>query len=350
MIELQHINKTFTAKKAKTVALSDVNLKIEDGEIFGIIGFSGAGKSTLVRCINLLEKPDSGEVIVDGVDVCKLSRKELNERRRKIGMIFQQFNLLEQRTVAKNVRFPLEVAKVSKEEADEKVKELLKIVGLSDKADVYPSQLSGGQKQRVAIARALTMDPKYILSDEATSALDPKTTASILDLLMEINEKLGITVVFVTHQMEVVRAACQRACVLEQGVVAAENTVENIFIEKPAALARLLGEREKNLPEEGHNLQIAYHIQHYSDGQLLSAMSKDLDYLLPILDGQIREYRGTRMGIFVVNIDDAHFPAAKAYLCERNINWKELPLERTGDKIERDEDIEDAEDVKDIKD
>ena len=229
MIELQHINKTFTAKKAKTVALSDVNLKIEDGEIFGIIGFSGAGKSTLVRCINLLEKPDSGEVIVDGVDFCKLSRKELNEKRRKIGMIFQQFNLLEQRTVAKNVRFPLEVAKVSKEEADEKVKELLKIVGLSDKADVYPSQLSGGQKQRVAIARALATDPNIILCDEATSALDPITTKSVLALLKKLNEKLGVTVVVITHEMSVVEQICNKVAVIDSGKIAEVGSVADIF-------------------------------------------------------------------------------------------------------------------------
>ena len=219
MIELQHINKTFTTKKTQTVALSDVNLKIEDGEIFGIIGFSGAGKSTLVRCINLLEKPDSGEVIIDGVDICKLSRKELNVKRRKIGMIFQQFNLLEQRTVAKNVRFPLEVAKVPKDEAEKKVAELLQLVGLTDKADVYPSQLSGGQKQRVAIARALATDPNIILCDEATSALDPITTKSVLALLKTLNEKLGVTVVVITHEMSVVEQICDSVAITVISIV-----------------------------------------------------------------------------------------------------------------------------------
>lgn len=347
MIEIANLGKTWDDG---SVVLNNVNLTINDGELYAIVGRSGAGKSTLLRCINGLTSYQTGSLKVEGQEVKDLTEMQLREMRRNIGMIFQHFSLLERATVFQNVALPMKCWGYDKARVEEKVMGLLELVGLADRANARPRNLSGGQKQRVAIARALTMDPKYILSDEATSALDPKTTASILDLLMEINEKLGITVVFVTHQMEVVRAACQRACVLEQGVVAAENTVENIFIEKPAALARLLGEREKNLPEEGHNLQIAYHIQHYSDGQLLSAMSKELDYLLPILDGQIREYRGTRMGIFVVNIDDAHFPAAKAYLCERNINWKELPLERTGDKIERDEDIEDAEDVKDIKD
>ena len=229
MIELQHINKTFTAKKAKTVALSDVNLKIEDGEIFGIIGFSGAGKSTLVRCINLLEKPDSGKVIIDGVDICELSRKELNEKRRKIGMIFQQFNLLEQRTVAKNVRFPLEVAKVPEARANQKVKELLEVVGLSEKAGVFPSQLSGGQKQRVAIARALATDPDIILCDEATSALDPITTKSVLALLKKLNEKLRVTIVVITHEMSVVEQICNRVAVIDSGKIAEVGSVTDVF-------------------------------------------------------------------------------------------------------------------------
>ena len=168
------------------------------------------------------------------------------------------------------------------------------------------------------------MDPKFLLSDEATSALDPKTTGSILDLLMEINEKMGITIVFVTHQMEVVRAVCQRACVLEDGRIASAGTVEDIFIERPEALDRLLGEHEKDLPTSGHNIQIAYRIGSVADGQLLAAMSKEIDYLLPVLDGQILEYRGERMGIFAVNVDDAHFEAARRYLDERGIDWKKL--------------------------
>ncbi len=229
MIELQHINKTFRTKKSETSALSDVSLTIEDGEIFGIIGFSGAGKSTLVRCINLLEVPDSGKVLIDGVDICGLSRRELNEKRRKIGMIFQQFNLLEQRTVAKNVRFPLEVAKVEREAADKKVNELLDIVGLSDKAEVYPSQLSGGQKQRVAIARALATDPNIILCDEATSALDPITTKSVLALLKKLNEKLGVTIVVITHEMSVVDQICDRVAVIDSGKISEVGKVEEVF-------------------------------------------------------------------------------------------------------------------------
>ncbi len=329
MIEISNLGKTWD--DGSTV-LDDVNLTINDGELYAIIGRSGAGKSTLLRCINGLTGYQEGSLKVDGKEVKDLTEAQLREMRRDIGMIFQHFSLLERETVFQNVALPMKCWGYGKAEIENKVTELLELVGLADRANARPRNLSGGQKQRVAIARALTMDPKYLLSDEATSALDPKTTASILELLMEINKKLGITVVFVTHQMEVVRAACQRACVLEDGVVAAEDTVENIFIEKPASLARLLGEHEKNLPNEGHNLQIAYRIEKQSDGQLLSALSKSIDYLLPIVDGQIREFRGTRMGIFVVNVDDAHFPAAKQYLCEHNINWKEITGTQAGDE------------------
>ena len=229
MIELNHINKTYSSKKNEIHALREVSLKIEDGEIFGIIGFSGAGKSTLVRCINLLEIPDSGDVMVDGVNLLKLSAKDLNVKRRKIGMIFQQFNLLEQRTVEKNVRFPLEVAKVNKEDANKRVKELLALVGLEDKKDVYPSQLSGGQKQRVAIARALACEPSIILCDEATSSLDPITTKSVLALLEKLNKKLNVTIVVITHEMQVVEQICNRVAVIEDGKIAEVGSVSEVF-------------------------------------------------------------------------------------------------------------------------
>lgn len=229
MIELKNINKTFESKKTKTSALKNVNLKIDDHEVFGVIGFSGAGKSTLVRCINLLESPDSGEVLIDGQNLCELSRKELNEKRRKIGMIFQQFNLLEQRTVSRNVRFPLEVAGVSGAEADKKVAELLELVGLTEKANAYPSQLSGGQKQRVAIARALATDPDIILCDEATSALDPITTKSVLALLKKLNEKLNVTIVIITHEMAVVEQVCDRVAVIDSGEICEVGTVTEVF-------------------------------------------------------------------------------------------------------------------------
>ncbi len=204
MIEIKHLSKTFQMKDGAVNALSDINLTIPDGSIYGIIGMSGAGKSTLVRCINLLERPTEGSVVIDGVEMEKLSPAELRARRREITMIFQQFNLLMQRSCLKNICFPMELAGVKKDEAEKRARELLEMVGLPDKANAYPAQLSGGQKQRIAIARALATDPKVLLCDEATSALDPNTTHSILTLIKDINRKLGITVVVITHQMSVV--------------------------------------------------------------------------------------------------------------------------------------------------
>ncbi len=217
-----------------------MSLEIASHEVFGIIGFSGAGKSTLVRVINLLERPTSGEVIVNGCDLTKLSTKELNEARKKIGMIFQQFNLLEQRTVARNVRYPLEIAKVDKSKADKRVAELLEIVGLTDKADSYPSQLSGGQKQRVAIARALATDPDIILCDEATSALDPITTRNVLDLLRRLNKELGVTIVVITHEMSVVEQICDRVAVIDAGGIKEIGDVHDVFLRPQSETAKKL--------------------------------------------------------------------------------------------------------------
>ena len=210
MIELRNLSKTFSTPSGELHAVSDVDLTIDDGEVFGIIGFSGAGKSTLVRCINLLERPTGGSVVVNGCDLMALPPKGLREARKKIGMIFQQFNLLQQRTVAANVRYPLDIAGVPHAKADARVAELLELVGLSEKARSYPAQLSGGQQQRVAIARALASDPDIILCDEATSALDPEATRSVLDLLKELNARLGVTVVVITHEMKVVELVCDR--------------------------------------------------------------------------------------------------------------------------------------------
>lgn len=229
MIEIEHLNKTYPSPTGDIHALRDVDLRIDDGEIFGIIGLSGAGKSTLVRCINLLERPTSGTVRIDGRDMTQLSRRDLLKARQDIGMIFQSFNLLEQRTVLRNICFPLEIAGVKRDKAQARAEELLELVGLSDRAKAYPSQLSGGQKQRVAIARALANDPKVLLCDEATSALDPKTTRSILKLLREVNQRLDITIVVITHQMSVVKYICDRAAVMEKGRVVEEGTILEIF-------------------------------------------------------------------------------------------------------------------------
>ena len=229
MIELQHLTKRFASKAGTLVALEDINLTIADGDIFGIIGMSGAGKSTLVRCINMLERPDDGSVVVNGRRMQDLAPKELRLARREIAMIFQQFNLLMQRNCLKNVCFPMELAGVPKEKAEARAKELLALVGLPDKAESYPAQLSGGQKQRVAIARALATDPKVLLCDEATSALDPNTTHAILQLIQNINRELGITVVVITHQMSVVEQICRNVAILDAGRVVEQGAVSEIF-------------------------------------------------------------------------------------------------------------------------
>ena len=237
MIYLKNICKTFIDDNKKEVhAVNDVSLTINDGDIFGIIGFSGAGKSTLVRCINLLERPTSGTVEVDGKDLTKLSEKELRESRKKIGMIFQHFNLFPSRTIFGNVAFPLQGSGLSKEEIAAKVRNLLELVGISEKENAYPSQLSGGQKQRVAIARALANDPDILLCDEATSALDPQTTKAILDLLKDLNKKLGITIVVITHEMAVVKEICNKVAVMEKGRVVEEGDVFSIFANPQEAL------------------------------------------------------------------------------------------------------------------
>ena len=229
MIEIQNLTKTFLTADNKVEALKNINLKINDGEIYGIIGMSGAGKSTLVRCINMLERPTTGKILIDGKDIGAMTPAELRKFRRDITMIFQGFNLLMQKNCLANVCFPLELAGVKKEQAKKRAYELLELVGLPDKAKVYPAQLSGGQQQRVAIARALATEPKFLLCDEATSALDPKTTRSILKLIRDINQRLGITVIVITHQMSVVEEICSRVAILENGEVVEEGDVTDVF-------------------------------------------------------------------------------------------------------------------------
>ena len=238
MIEIKDVNKVFYQGDKAINALSDINLTIKQGSIFGVIGSSGAGKSTLIRCVNLLERPTSGEVLLDGVDLTKLSEQELTNTRRKIGMIFQHFNLLSSRTVFHNVALPLELAGVSKSDIKSKVEELLALVGLAEKRDVYPANLSGGQKQRVAIARALASDPKVLLCDEATSALDPATTISILELLRKINKELNLTILLITHEMAVVKGICQEVAIIGGGKLVENGLVGDIFAHPKTELAR----------------------------------------------------------------------------------------------------------------
>lgn len=238
MIKLENISKSFAINGKTVEAVKDVCLEIRQGEIFGIIGFSGAGKSTLVRCINLLEKPEKGRVIIDGEDITHYEGKELRHVRQRIGMIFQHFNLMPSRTVFENIELPLKLTKLSASERSQKIKKLLDLVGLSDKAQSYPSQLSGGQKQRVAIARAIANDPKVLLCDEATSALDPQTTHSILQLLKEVNTRLGITIVVITHQMEVIKEICDRVAVMQKGVVVEKGDIVEVFSAPQAPITK----------------------------------------------------------------------------------------------------------------
>ena len=240
MIEIRNLAKTYHGAEGDFTAVKNINLTINDGDIFGIIGLSGAGKSTLVRCINLLEVPTEGDVLVDGKSMLSLSRRELLAARQKIGMIFQGFNLLSQRTALDNITFPLEIAGVKRTQAVKRARELLDMVGLADKERSYPSQLSGGQKQRVAIARALATEPHVLLCDEATSALDPTTTVQILDLLREINQRLGVTIVVITHEMRVIEKICNRVAVIDASEIAEEGLVSEVFLRPKSAIARRL--------------------------------------------------------------------------------------------------------------
>lgn len=240
MIQIEHLSKIFIGSEREHTALADINLTIEDGDIFGIIGESGAGKSTLVRCINLLERPSSGRILIDGNDITKLSGKGLLALRREIGMIFQNFSLFQQRNVLQNVTFPLELTRTPKAEAERRARELLKLVGLEDLAEAYPSQLSGGQQQRVAIARALANSPKVMLCDEATSALDTMTTHAILNLLRDINRELGVTIILITHSMSVAEAVCNRIAVIDGGVIVEQGETKAVFANPQAPITRAL--------------------------------------------------------------------------------------------------------------
>ncbi len=238
-ININDLHKSYYSIEQNIQVLKGINLKISKGDIFGIVGFSGAGKSTLVRCLNRLEEPDSGSIQIDGKEITSLSKKELNKERQKVGMIFQGFNLFESKTVYQNVAYPLKIAGYQKKQIHKRVEEILELVGLSDKVDAYPGQLSGGQKQRVGIARALANNPSVLLSDEATSALDPKTTLSVLDLLKEINQKLGITIILITHELEAIKYICNNMAILEDGEVIEEGSVRDIFLNPHSKTGKL---------------------------------------------------------------------------------------------------------------
>ena len=319
MIELQHLTKRFATQGGTVVALNDINLTIRDGDIYGIIGMSGAGKSTLVRCINMLERPDEGKVIVNDRQMQELSAAELRAARREITMIFQQFNLLMQRTCLRNIMFPMELAKVPKDKAEARARELLELVGLPDKAEAYPAQLSGGQKQRIAIARALATNPKVLLCDEATSALDPNTTHAILELIRQINKELGITVVIITHQMSVVEEVCNRVAILDNGTVVEEGEVQAIFSHPTSAAAKRLvypagAPKAEALP--GHKLvRVAFGGTQTTDKPLVASLAIECGALVSIMGADTRIVNGQTLGSMLLALpDDDHAEAALEYI------------------------------------
>ena len=341
MIKLNNITKIFTLPDKKLTALDNVSLHVPKGQICGVIGASGAGKSTLIRCVNLLERPTHGAVIIDGVDLTQLSDAELVKTRRQIGMIFQHFNLLTSRTVFENVALPLELENKSKAEIQEKTTALLALVGLNDKHNVYPANLSGGQKQRVAIARALASDPKVLLCDEATSALDPATTQSILKLLKEINRSLGITILLITHEMEVVKRICDQVAVIDKGRLVEQGTVSEIFSNPKTKLAQefISSTFHISLPEEylenlSHSPKHArsYPIIKFEftgrsvDAPLLSQASKKFGVELSILTSQIDYAGGVKFGFTIAEVegDEDAITQTKVYLMENNVRVEVL--------------------------
>ena len=336
MIELTHISKDFASGGRTVHAVQDVSLSIGKGEIFGIIGFSGAGKSTLVRCINLLERPTSGSVTVDGKEMTALSARELRQARKKIGMIFQHFNLMPSRTVFGNVAYPLRGSGLSREQIADKVHRLLELVGIGDKAEAYPKQLSGGQKQRVAIALALANDPNVLLCDEATSALDPQTTKAILRLLKNLNEKLGITVVIITHEMAVVKEICDRVAVMEHGRVVEQGEVFNVFADPRQEITRSfihttsnLRKIEELIEEDSPVVQLKpgelivrlSYIQRNVSEPLISTVSRKFDIVLNIIFSDIAIVQNAPIGgtVAIISGEREQITQAIAYLIEKNV-------------------------------
>lgn len=328
IISLKGVTKDFTTKGGKIRALDNINLDIKEGETYGIIGLSGAGKSTLVRCINLLEMPTEGKVIFNGEALTTLKKKELNFRRREIAMIFQQFNLLMQRTALQNVCFPLEIAGMSKQDAVKRAKELLKLVELDDRMASYPSQLSGGQKQRVAIARALANNPKVLLCDEATSALDPKTTRSILKLLKDINKDFGITIVIITHEMSVIEQVCDKVAIIEAGEIAEEGSVNEIFTKPKTKAAKKLvfPDQEKTGGLEGENLVRLVFDGTTSYEPIISNMVISSKSPVNIIYANIQNVEGVNKGQMVLELAKEEGIRNKQleYLIEHNVAFEEI--------------------------
>ena len=319
VIRLEHIEKVFTDGKEDFEALRDVSLEVNEGDIFGIIGLSGAGKSTLVRCINLLEKPTSGEIIVNGQRLDTMTPAQLRAARREITMIFQRFNLLMQRTCLRNVCFPMELAGVKKAEAEQRARELLELVGLPDKADSYPAQLSGGQQQRVAIARALATHPKVLLCDEATSALDPNTTRQILELIRDINKKLGITVVVITHQMSVVKEICTHVAILDEGRVAESGLVGTVFAAPKSAAGRRLvfpgGADAQVYDPAGEKLvRLVFKDAATTSIPMIARLASEEGILCNVISASTQKLSETVYGSMMLGIPSSQFDKAVAFL------------------------------------
>ena len=302
LIAVNGLSKVFQDAENRVIALNDINLQILEGQIYGIVGMSGAGKSTLIRCINRLDTPNQGQILYRGQDILTMDRKTLLKTRRKIGMIFQQFNLFMQRTVSRNIRYPMEIAGVPKKQADRRVCELLEIVGLEDKADAYPAQLSGGQRQRVGIARALASNPDVLLCDEATSALDPMTTQAILSLLQDINRRLGITILLITHEMAVIRQICHRVAILDGGQVAEEGEVDQVFLNtKSEAGKRLFGvlpESEQEDPDVP-SLRIVFDGA-AAERPIISRLSQETGVAVNILSANMNHLQGKMYGQMII--------------------------------------------------
>ncbi len=340
MIEISHVNKVFYQGTKEINALKDINLNIQQGTIFGVIGSSGAGKSTLIRCVNMLERPTNGSVIVDGVDLTKLSSKQLSEARRNIGMIFQHFNLLSSRTVFENVALPLELAGQSVSHIEKKVSELLQLVGLAEKRDTYPSNLSGGQKQRVAIARALASDPKVLLCDEATSALDPATTQSILELLKEINRKLNITILLITHEMDVVKSICHQVAIIGDGELVEKGSVGDIFAHPKTELAHqfIRSTLDLSIPDDYQvrlqptRVEGSYPLVRLEftgatvDAPLMSQISRKFNIDVSILSSDLDYAGGVKFGMMVAEIfgNEENDNAAIQYLRDNKVKVEVL--------------------------
>ena len=318
MINIKNLNKHYGDIKV----LNNISIVIKKGEIFGIVGHSGAGKSTLMRCINGLEDYTDGSLKVNNKEIKNLKKDELREFRKNIGMIFQHFSLIQRKTVYENVALPMELWGYSKDEISKKVKELLSLVGLDEKIDSYPSQLSGGQKQRVAIARALTLNPEVLLSDEATSALDPNTTTSILKLLKEINEKLNITIILVTHEMEVVKQIAQKALLLEHGNIIGFDDTEELFLKPDTKMKEFLGEIEV-VPTNGVNIKI-YCPKDIAFQSFITKMARELDMDFNIVWGKLEEINGHIVGNMVINIEEKDKEIVTNYIKEHDIVWEVL--------------------------